>query len=133
VTDLIAGQVQVMFTVAPSGLPHISSGRLRALAVSGAKRSPFIAELPTVAESGVQGFDIFTWNGLLAPAATPAATLSKLHGGIVAALNMPDVRARIASAGFEPLGTTSEEFGRFLRAEVDRWAKVVQVSGARAE
>ncbi|HWI12983.1 MAG TPA: tripartite tricarboxylate transporter substrate binding protein [Burkholderiales bacterium] len=133
VTDLIAGQVQVMFTVAPSGLPHIATGRLRALAVSSGKRSPFIAELPTVAESGVRGFDIFTWNGVLAPAATPPAILAKLHGGIVAALDMPEVRERIASSGFERLGTTSEEFGRFLRAEVDRWAKVVEVSGARAE
>ena len=133
VTDLIAGQVQVMFTVAPSGLPHINSGRLRALAVSAAKRSPFIPDLPTVAESGVPGFDIFTWNGLLAPAATPPAVLKKLQGGLVAALNMPDVRERIAASGFEPLGTSSEEFGRFLRAEVDRWAKVVKVSGARAE
>lgn len=133
VTDLIAGQMQVMFTVAPSGLPHIASGRLRALAVSSGKRSPFIADLPTVAESGVPGFDIFTWNGLLAPAATPPAILAKLHGGIAGALQMPDVRERIASAGFEPLGTTPEEFGRFLRAEVDRWAKVVEVSGARAE
>jgi len=133
VTDLIAGQMQVMFTVAPSGLPHIASGRLRALAVSSGKRSQFITDLPTVAESGVPGFDIFTWNGLLAPAATPPAILAKLHGGIAGALQMPDVRERIASSGFEPLGTTPEEFGRFLRAEVDRWAKVVEVSGARAE
>jgi tripartite-type tricarboxylate transporter receptor subunit TctC len=122
-----------MFTVAPSGLPHITSRRLRALAVSGAKRSPFIAELPTVAESGVPGFDIYTWNGLLAPAATPTAVLTKLHGGIVSALNMPDVRERIAASGFEPLGTSADEFGRFLRAEVERWAKVVRASGARAE
>ncbi|MGE5526555.1 MAG: tripartite tricarboxylate transporter substrate binding protein [Rhodospirillaceae bacterium] len=133
VTDLIAGQVQVMFTVAPSGLPHINSGRIRALAVSGARRSPFIADLPTVAEAGVPGFDIFTWNGFLAPAATPAAILAKLQGGIVAALGVPDVRERIASSGFEPLGTSAEEFGRFLRTEVDRWSKVVKVSGARAE
>jgi tripartite-type tricarboxylate transporter receptor subunit TctC len=133
VTDLMAGQVQIMFTVAPSGLPHIASGRLRALAVSAAKRSPFIADLPTVAESGVPGFDIYTWNGLLAPAATPSAVLMKLHGGIVSALNMPDVRERIAASGFEPLGTSADEFGRFLRAEVERWAKVVKASGARAE
>jgi tripartite-type tricarboxylate transporter receptor subunit TctC len=133
VTDLMAGQVQVMFTVAPSGLPYIASGRLRALAVSAAKRSPFVADLPTVAESGVPGFDIYTWNGLLAPAATPSAVLTKLQGGIVAALNMPDVRERVAASGFEPLGTSPEEFGRFLRAEVDRWAQVVKVSGARAE
>jgi tripartite-type tricarboxylate transporter receptor subunit TctC len=133
VIDLIAGQIQVMFTVAPSGLPHINAGRIRALGVSSIKRSPFAPNIPTLDESGVRGFDIFTWNGVLAPAGTPPAVVSKLQSGIVTALKTPDVQERVASSGFEPLGTTSEEFGRFLRTEVDRWARVVKQSGARAD
>ena len=133
VIDLMAGQVQVMFTVAPSALPHIRTNRIRPLAVSSARRSPFAADIPTVAESGVRDFDIFTWNGVLAPAGTSPAIVSKLQEGIVAALKAPDVQERVASSGFEPLGTSSEEFGRFLKREVERWAKVVKQSGARIE
>jgi tripartite-type tricarboxylate transporter receptor subunit TctC len=133
VVDLMAGQIQVMFTVAPSGLPHINSGRIRALAVSSAKRSPFAPQIPTVAEAGVPGFDIFTWNGVLAPAGTPPAVVAKLQSGLVAALKSPDVQERIVNLGFEPLGTTSDEFGQFLRSEVARWTKVVRQSGARID
>jgi tripartite-type tricarboxylate transporter receptor subunit TctC len=133
VIDLIAGQIQVMFTVAPSGLHHINSKRIRALAVSSAKRSPFAPQIPTVAEAGVPGFDIFTWNGILAPAGTPPVIVNKLHSGIVAALKSSDVQERITASGFEPLGTTSEEFATFLKSEVARWTKVVKQSGARIE
>lgn len=133
VIDLMSGQVQAMFTVAPSALPHIASKRIRPLAVSSAKRSPFAAEIPTVAESGVPGFDIFTWNGVLAPAGTSGDIIAKLQGGIVAALKTPEVQERVAASGFEPLGTSSEEFGRFLRSEVERWARVVKQSGARID
>lgn len=133
VIDLMAGQVQVMFTVAPSGLPHIQTKRIRPLAVSSARRSPFAPDIPTVSESGVAGFDIFTWNGVLAPSGTPAVVVSKLHEGIVTALKTPEVRERISNSGFEPLGTNPEEFGRFLKSEVERWTKVVKQSGARIE
>lgn len=133
VIDLMAGQIQVMFTVAPSGLPHINSGRLRALAVSSAKRSPFAPQIPTVAESGVAGFDIFTWNGVLAPAGTSPVIVAKLQSGIVTALKGTDVQERITASGFEPLGTTSAEFGAFLTSEVARWTKVVKQSGARID
>jgi tripartite-type tricarboxylate transporter receptor subunit TctC len=133
ITDLIAGQLQVMFTVGPAGLPQIRAGRIRALAVSTAKRSAFAPELPTVAESGLPGFDVFGWNGLLAPAGTPAPVIAKLHAEIVKALQIPEVRERIAGFGFEPVASTPEEFGEFVRADIARWAKVVKESGARVD
>ena len=133
ITDLIAGQVQVMFTVGPAGLPQIRAGRIRGLAVSTAKRSAFAPELPTVAEAGLAGFDVFGWNGLLAPAGTPRAVIAKLHDEITRALRIPEVRQRIASFGFEPVGNSPEEFGEFVKAEIAQWAKVARESGARVD
>ena len=133
ITDLIAGQLQVMFTVGPAGLPQIRAGRIRGLAVSTAKRSAFAPELPAVAEAGLAGFDVFGWNGLLAPAGTPAPVIAKLHGEIVKALQIPEVRERIAGFGFEPVGDTPEEFGEFVRNDIARWAKVAKASGARVD
>jgi len=133
ITDLIAGQLQVMFTVGPAGLPQIKAGRIRGLAVSTAQRSAFAPELPTVAESGLRGFEVFGWNGLLAPAATPQAIIDKLHDAIVEAMREPELRGRMASVGFEPIGSTPSEFGEFLRNDVARWAKVLKESGARVD
>ncbi len=133
ISDLIAGQVQVMFTVGPAGLPQIRAGRIRGLAVSTAKRSAFAPELPTVAEAGLAGFDVFGWNGLLAPAGTPRAVIAKLHDEITRALRIPEVRQRIASFGFEPVGNSPEEFGEFVKAEIAQWAKVAKESGARVD
>jgi tripartite-type tricarboxylate transporter receptor subunit TctC len=133
ITDLVSGRLQVMFTVGPAGLPQIRAGRIRGLAVSTAKRSAFAPELPTVAESGLPGFDVFGWNGLLAPAGTPAPVIAKLHGEIVKALQIPEVRERIAGFGFEPVGDTPEEFGEFVRKDIARWAKVAKASGARVD
>ena len=133
ISDLIAGQVQVMFTVGPAGLPQIRAGRIRGLAVSTAKRSAFAPELPTVAEAGLAGFDVFGWNGLLAPAGTPKAVIAKLHDEITRALRIPEVRERIAGFGFEPVGNSPEEFGEFVKADIARWAKVAKESGARID
>jgi len=133
ITDLVAGQLQVMFTVGPAGLPQIRAGRIRGLAVSTAKRSAFAPELPTIAESGLPGFDVFGWNGLLAPAGTPNPVVAKLHEEIVKALRSTEVRERIASFGFEPVGSTPEEFGEFVKADIARWAKVAKESGARVD
>jgi len=133
ISDLIAGQVQVMFTVGPAGLPQIRAGRIRGLAVSTAKRSAFAPELPTVAEAGLAGFDVFGWNGLLAPAGTPRAVIAKLHDEITRALRIPEVRQRIASFGFEPVGNSPEEFGEFVKTEISQWAKVAKESGARVD
>ena len=133
ITDLVAGQVQVMFTVGPAGLPQIRAGRIRGLVVSTAKRSAFAPELPTVAEAGLAGFDVFGWNGLLAPAGTPRAVIAKLHEEITRALRSPEVRERIASFGFEPVGNTPEEFGEFVKADIAQWARVAKQSGARVD
>jgi tripartite-type tricarboxylate transporter receptor subunit TctC len=133
ITDLIAGQLQVMFTVGPAGLPQVRAGRIRGLAVSTAKRSSFAPDLPTVAESGLPGFDVFGWNGLLAPAGTPAPVIARLHGEIVKALQDREVNERIAGFGFEPVGNTPEEFGEFVKTDIARWAKVAKQSGARVD
>jgi tripartite-type tricarboxylate transporter receptor subunit TctC len=133
VTDLIAGQLQVMFTVGPAGLPQIKAGRIRGLAVSTAKRSEFAPELPTVAESGLTGYEVFGWNGVLAPAATPKAIIAKLNAEFVAAMKPAGMRSRMAAAGFEPVGNTPGEFGEFVKADIARWAKVVKDSGARVD
>src|SRR3989449_9455845 len=126
ITDLIAGRLHVMFTVGPAGLPQIRAGRIRGLAVSTAKRSVFASELPTVAEAGVAGFDVFGWNGLLAPAGTPRPVIAKLHGEIARALQSPEVRERVASFGFEPVGNTPEEFADFIKADIAQWARVAK-------
>jgi len=133
IADLVAGRLQVMFTVGPAGLPQIQAGRLRGLAVSTAKRSAFAPDLPTVAESGLPGFDVFGWNGVLAPAGTPAPVIAKLQAEMVRALKLPEVRERIAGFGFEPVGSTPEEFAEFVKVDIARWAKVVKESGARVE
>ena len=133
ITDLVAGQLQVMFTVGPAGLPQIRAGRIRGLAVSTAKRSAFAHELPTVAEAGLAGFEVFGWNGLLAPAGTPKPVIAKLHGEITRTLRTPEVRERIAGFGFEPVGNSPEEFGEFVKADIARWVKVAKESGARID
>jgi len=133
VTDLIAGQLQVMFTVGPAGLPQIRAGRIRGLAVSTAKRSAFAPELPTVAEAGLPGFEAFGWNGLLAPAGTPKPVIAKLHDEIVKALKLQQVEERIATFGFEPVGNTPDEFAEFIKADIAQWARVAKESGARVD
>src|SRR4051812_2307244 len=133
VTSLIGDQVQLMFVVSPSAVPQIKAGRLRPLAVSTLKRSIGLPDVPTVAESGLPGFDAPAWNGVLVPARTPPAVISKLHAELVKDLMMPDVLERIAPLGFEAVGNTPQEFGVFLRAELAKWAKVAKEIGAKAE
>ena len=133
VTGLIGEQVQVMFTVAPSAVPQIKAGRIRPLGVTTLQRSASLPEVPTIAESGLPGFEAPAWNGVLAPARTPQAVIAKLHAELVKDLRLPDVRERIAALGFEPAGSTPQEFGDFVRSELAKWAKVAKESGARAE
>ena len=133
ITDLIAGRLQVMFTVGPAGLPQVRAGTIRALAVSTAKRSAFIPDLPTVAQSGLPAFDVFGWNGLLAPAGTPREIVIKLQREVADALRLPEVVERIAGFGFEPIGSSPEEFAEFIAADIARWAKVAKESGARVD
>lgn len=133
VTALIARQVHVMFTVAPSAMPQIKAGRIRGLAVSTLKRSATVPDLPTVAESGLAGFDAPAWNGVLVPAGTPAAIIAQLNGEIIKDLKMPDVLERIAALGFEPVSSSPQEFGEFVKMELAKWAKVAKEAGVKAE
>jgi tripartite-type tricarboxylate transporter receptor subunit TctC len=132
VADLIAGQVQLRFSSIPPALPHVKSGRLRALAVSSAKRFSLLPELPAVAET-VPGFEVDSWYGFLAPARTPAAIIQKLNVEIAAALKDPDVKARLEANGAEAVGTSPERFGEVIRTELKRWAPVVKETGGSVE
>jgi tripartite-type tricarboxylate transporter receptor subunit TctC len=131
--DLIAGQIQVMFNTPPVILPHARSGRIKALAVTSSRRIPAAPDLPTVAEGALPGFEVTTWYGLMVPAGTPGAIVSRLHAVFVAALNAPDVRGRLVAENLDPVGSTPAEFAAYVRAEIPKWAKVVKQSGARVD
>ena len=133
VIALLGGQVSVGFATTPSVIQHVKSGKLRGLAVTGARRSPSAPELPTVSESGLPGFEVVGWYGLLAPSGTSREIVSRLHAESVKLLKLPDVKDRLDATGFEPIGTTPDEFHAYLRSEVEKWAKVVKVAGIRAD
>ncbi|MBX3666634.1 MAG: tripartite tricarboxylate transporter substrate binding protein [Burkholderiales bacterium] len=133
VTDLIAGHVPAMMPNMLSAQPHIKSGRLRALGVTGAKRAPGAEDIPTIAEAGVPGYEAVQWYGVLAPAGTPRDIVTKLHAGTARALQNPDVRQRLLGDGAEPVGGTPEEFAAYLRSETAKWAKVIQAAGIKPE
>ena len=132
-TDLIGGQVELMFTSPLAALPHVKAGKLTALAMASARRSAAAPELPTVAESGVPGFEASLWYGILAPAGTPNSVAAALHRALVAALQAPDVRERFLSQGLEPIGASRREFAEFLRSETAKWAKVIKAAGIRTD
>ena len=132
-TDVIAGQVQVMFATSASVIPFVKAGKLRALAVTTARRSPSVPDLPTVSEAGVAGFEAITWHGVVVPAATPAPLIERLNHDIVAVLGAPDLRERLAALGAEVLAGTPREFADYIAAEIPKWAKVVRDSGAKIE
>ena len=131
--EQVAGQVQLAFLSAPAVVPFIKNGRLRALAVTNAKRSIILPELPTIAETGLPGYESEGWSGIFAPAKTPAAIVQRLYVDFASALRDNDVRARLIAAGTEPALTTSEEMGKKVRDEIARWAKVVKASGMKVD
>ena len=133
VTDLLGGQVQVMFDNVPNVLQHVKAGKLRALAVTSGKRTPLAPDVPTVAEAGVPGYDLSVWFGVVAPAATPRDIVQKLNAECLKILAMPEVRERFLAQGVEPVGSTPEQFGEHIRAQMAKWAKVVQDAGVKAE
>lgn len=133
VTDLIAGHVPVMMPNMLSAQAHIKSGRVRALGVTGTKRAPGAEDIPTIAEAGLPGYEAVQWYGVLAPAATPRDIITKLHGGVVRALQNPDVRQRLLNDGAEPVGSSPEEFAAYLRSETTKWAKVIKAAGIQPE
>jgi tripartite-type tricarboxylate transporter receptor subunit TctC len=131
--DLIGGQIQLMFDNLASSLGQIRAGKVRALAVTTAKRSTLAPELPTIAESGLPGFDISTWFGIFAPGGTPQPVVQRLHDAFVAALHAPDVQATMKKMGAEPVGNTPEEFAAYIRSEARKYAKVIEASGAKVD
>jgi tripartite-type tricarboxylate transporter receptor subunit TctC len=133
VIALVGGQVAIGFATTPSVISHIKSGKLRGLAVTGAKRSPSTPDLPTVSEAGVKGYEVSGWYGILVPTGTPKEAISRLHAESVKAIKLRDVKERLDATGFEGIGTTPDEFGIFIRSEVEKWGKVVKASGARVE
>jgi len=132
-TDVAGGQVSVMFDTLLSAMPHIKSGRLKALAVTSAKRSASAPELPTVAESGVPGYEAVAWSGLLAPAHTPPEIVAKLNTEINVILGQPDVQKRFLNDGAEPVGGSPEQFSTHISSEVQKWATVAKLSGAKVD
>ena len=133
VTDLLGGQVHLMFDNVPNVLPHVKAGKLTALGQTGVKRSALISDIPTVAEAGVPGYEVTVWFGLVAPAGTPREVIQKLNAEMLRILAMPDVRERFLAQGVEPAGGTPEQFGEHIRAQMAKWAKVVADAGVKAE
>ena len=132
-TDLLAGQLQLSFSSVPTALPHIKSGRLRALAVTLLARSSVLPDLPTVQEAaGLKGFELSLWQGIVAPAATPRAIVMKLNQQIVGSLRTPEMKAKLTVQGLEAVGNTPEQFGAYIGEEIAKWTRVVKSSGAQA-
>ncbi len=131
--DLIAGQVQLMFATHAATGQHVRAGRLRALAVTTLRRAPALPDLPTIAESGVPGYDSSVWYALLAPAGTAASVVKRLHGEVVRVLSSPELRSRLGVEAIEPIGSTPEALAAHIRSELAKWAKVVAESGAKID
>jgi tripartite-type tricarboxylate transporter receptor subunit TctC len=132
-TDVMGGQVEVVFHNAPVLLPHVKSGALRGLAVTSLQRLASVPELPTMAEAGVPGYEVTAWFGFLAPAGTPQAVISRVHADVAKAIAMPDVRERMTAQAAEPIGSTPQEYASFIAAEIAKWSRIVKASGAKVE
>ncbi len=132
-TALIAGEVQMSFVTMPSALPQINAGRARVLAIGSPRRSPVLPDVPTVAESGLPGFDIGAWNGILAPAHTPQPVIARLNAEIVKMAQNPEAKENAANQGVELIGDTPQEFAAYIKAQIARFAKVVSATGMRAD
>ena len=133
VVGVIAGQIAMAFPNIPPALPHVRSGKLKALAVTTAKRSAAVPELPTVAESGLPDYAATAWFGLLAPAGTQGAIVAKLNAATVKSVHLRDMQDRLAAEGTEAVGNSPEQFAQIIRTDIAKWAKVVKASGAKAE
>jgi tripartite-type tricarboxylate transporter receptor subunit TctC len=132
-TDLVAGQIQLMLENIPSTLPHVKADRLRALAVTALKRSALVPHLPTLDEAGLKGYEIVGWNGLFAPAGTPQNVVARIHAETVKGLAKPEVKERLATLGAEGVGSSPAEFAKFFAAEISKWAAAVKQAGLKPE
>jgi tripartite-type tricarboxylate transporter receptor subunit TctC len=131
--DVISGQVNVMFDNAPSVIQHIRGGKLKALAVTSATRSPALPSVPTIAEAGLPGYEASSWFGVLAPAGTPKDIVDKLSQTIAKALQAPEMKERLSAQGADAIGSTPDQFATHIKTEIDKWSKVVKVSGAKVD
>lgn len=132
-TQILSGQVPVTSDALPAALPQVKAGKLRGLALAALQRSPFLAELPTIAESGYPGYEAVGWVGIAAPARTPPAILDKLNAEMLKILGQPDIRERLNALAFTPIGDTRAQFAAYIKSELAKWSKVVKDSGAKAE
>jgi len=132
IVDLLAGNIHLIFATAASSVNHVKAGKIRGIAVTTARRSQLLPELPTVAEAGLKGFDANNWYGVLVPAKTPRSVINRLNKDVTTTLNMPDVKQFLFNQGLDAHPTTPEEFGAYIRSEAKKWAKVVKDSGAKA-
>lgn len=133
VISLVSGETSMLFATIPSAIEHIKTGRLRGLAVSRAQRNPALPDVPTVAESGVPGYEAIEWNGVMVPAGTPPAAVRRIHQALAKALGIPAVKERIVQIGSEPVGNSPEEFTAFIKSEFVTWAKVIKEVGITIE
>jgi tripartite-type tricarboxylate transporter receptor subunit TctC len=131
--DLVGGQVNLIFATTASAIPHLRSGRIKGIAVTTAKRSALLPDLPTISEAGLAGFDANNWYGLVVPAKTPRAIIDQLNAEVTKVLNMPDVKTTLFNQGLDPAPGTPEQFGAYIKSERAKWAKVIKESGAKAE
>ena len=131
--DVLGGQIHINFANILSSLPHVKGGRLRGLAVTSAKRSGAIPDLPTVAESGLAGYEVVQWNGVLAPARVPAAIVARLNSEIERMLALPEMKSRLAADGADPAGGSPERFAAFIRTDIDKWAKVIKAASVQMD
>jgi len=133
VTDLLGGQVNMMFDNIPSSLPHIKAGKLRALAVTGSKRSQLLPDVPTIAEAGVPGYDSYVWFGVVAPAGTPPEIVAKLNAALTKTAATATFHDRLTAQGYDVLSSTPEQMGASIRGEIAKWGKIVKASGAKVD
>jgi tripartite-type tricarboxylate transporter receptor subunit TctC len=133
VLAVIGGEVQLGFNNILAVLPHVQAGKLKAIAVTSGKRAPTVPNVPTLAESGVAGYEATSWNGVFAPARTPRAIIDKLHADIVRVLKTPEIRERLVASGSDPVGSTPEQFSAHVKTELARWGKVIRDNNIRSE
>jgi tripartite-type tricarboxylate transporter receptor subunit TctC len=133
VTDMLGGSIDAMFAIIPAVLPHVRAGKMKGLAVTGLKRSELAREIPSVAELGLAQLESLAWNGLLAPSGTPPAVITRLSAETVAGMRHPQTREALGRLGFDVIASSPEEFSRWIRAESEKWSKIIRASGASAD
>jgi tripartite-type tricarboxylate transporter receptor subunit TctC len=133
VPEIMAGRLQLAFNTIPAFLPHVKAGRLKAFVITAPKRSPLLPDVPACTEAGLPGLDANAWHAVVAPAGTPREIVRKLQQTLAATLALPEVRSQLAAVGAEPVASAPEEFAKFMRAESDKWARVIKAGGVKVE